>query len=363
MHSFSQHKDKVSQIDISEQWLYENYPKAFQELLKDRSSGENIYWATDSYAHKGEGFFFFDSISIEKIKDDTVIRPRVCKNLEEQNRRIKDKAEVFTPAWVCNAQNNLIDEAWFGRPNVFNEEVTLEDGSHSWIPHNGKIEFSEEKGKSWRNYVKDRRLEITCGEAPYLISRYDAVTGEAIPLERRIGMFDRKLQVITQEIKDADKWLDWAKEAVKSIYGFEWQGDSLLIAREGLLFTILEYFFAAFPDEPGNIISRSSFSVRVRNFAHFLSCNLWQMDGLNFVLPGTASKPFKPLSSRDSVFSQDIDEEIKESRKEASIILKALRNGQKPPSSIGIPAVVYDWWDESGRSKKEKQFFASIVKC
>ena len=31
---------------------------------------------------------------------------------------------MFTPSWVCNAQNNLIDDAWFGRKGVFNEEIT-----------------------------------------------------------------------------------------------------------------------------------------------------------------------------------------------------------------------------------------------
>ena len=27
---------------------------------------------------------------------------------------IRGKAEVFTPSWVCNCQNNLVDDAWFG---------------------------------------------------------------------------------------------------------------------------------------------------------------------------------------------------------------------------------------------------------
>lgn len=39
--------------------------------------------------------------------------------------------------------------------------------------------FSEDK--DWRKYVDARRLEISCGEAPYLVSRYDTVTGCEIP--------------------------------------------------------------------------------------------------------------------------------------------------------------------------------------
>lgn len=31
-------------------------------------------------------------------------------------------AEVFTPSWVCNKQNNLVDEKWFGYANPFNIE-------------------------------------------------------------------------------------------------------------------------------------------------------------------------------------------------------------------------------------------------
>lgn len=217
----------------------------------------------------------------------------------------------------------------------------------------------DSSSRSFENYVKDRRLEITCGEAPYLVSRYDAVSGEIIPIGKRIGMLDRKLQVITQEIKEPDLWLDYAREAIKSIYGFEWQGDSLLLAREAILLTVIEYFIYAFPDEPGNDITFTSFKQRINKFAHFISCNIWQMDGLNYVLPGTSDKPFRQQSV--DLFALSVDEEIEESRKEAKEILKALRCGQPPSTPRGIPAVVYDWWDEKGNSKKEKQFFASLV--
>ncbi|MCM1141647.1 MAG: restriction endonuclease subunit M [Muribaculum sp.] len=346
-------------IDISEKWLLENFPKAFEVLLQDHSSGENIYWATDMYSSRGDGFAFFDSITIEKIKNDEVIRPRVCKSEEERTRRVKEKAEVFTPAWICNVQNNLVDEAWFGRPDVFNRAV---DGSHEWEISDRPIKFEEHKdssSRSFKNYVIDRRLEITCGEAPYLVSRYDAVSGEIIPIEKRIGMLDRKLQAITQEIKMPDMWLEYAKEAVKSIYGFEWQGDSLLLAREAILLSVIEYFITAFPDEPGNIITTASFKQRINKLAHFISCNIWQMDGLNYVLPGTSKTPFRQQTI--GVFAMSVDEEIEASRKEATEILSDLRNGRQPSTARGIPAVVYDWWDEKGKSKKEKQFFASLV--
>ena len=81
--------------------------------------------------------------------------------------------------------NNHCDAEWFGKENVFN--IEKED---SWISTTEKIQFPE--GKSWMDYIDSRRLEITCGEAPYLVSRYDTTTGEEIPIENRIGILDRK---------------------------------------------------------------------------------------------------------------------------------------------------------------------------
>ena len=47
-----------------------------------------------------------------------------------------------------------------------------------------------------------KRLEITCGEAPYIASRYDTVSGEPIEIKRRIGILDRKLRVVTENAED-----------------------------------------------------------------------------------------------------------------------------------------------------------------
>lgn len=227
----------ANEVDISELWLLDVCPKAVQALLVDHTTGQNIYWATESYTYRVEGFGFFDPITIEKIKGDDVILPRVRKTLDEQSRRVKDKAEVFTPAWICNAQNNLVDDAWFGIDEAFNREFVTEDGRHDWEPTGRfKESFGKPKShklKSWIQYVKDRRLEITCGEAPDLMSRYDAVSGVEIPVGRCIGMFNRKMQVINAFEDDPQKWMPRTTDAIKATYGFEWQGDSLL-ARESI---------------------------------------------------------------------------------------------------------------------------------
>jgi len=71
--------------------------------------------------------------------------PRVKKDKLLQQIRVRDMAEVFTPLWICNAQNNFIDEAWFGRKNVFNTEIVNPDGFHSWKTNPDKISFPENK--------------------------------------------------------------------------------------------------------------------------------------------------------------------------------------------------------------------------
>lgn len=77
-----------------------------------------------------------------------------------------------------------------------------------------------------------RRIEVSCGEAPYLVSRYDTVTGDPIELFSRIGLLDRKLRVVTENASNESEWLKWAYRAYESVYGFEFQGDNLLLARE-----------------------------------------------------------------------------------------------------------------------------------
>ncbi len=55
----------------------------------------------------------------------------------------------------------------------------------------------------WEDYIDSKRLEITYGEAPYLVSRYDASTGEMIDIHKRIGILDRKLRVVNENVNTA----------------------------------------------------------------------------------------------------------------------------------------------------------------
>jgi len=251
-------------------------------LLKDHTTQQNIFWATDSYASRGRGYGYKDPITIDAISGEFsgIIVPRAYKCRTEQQQRSREMAEVFTPAWICNKQNNLIDNAWFGREGVFNTEIDNPDGTHSWIVNAEPVVFPE--GKTWRDYVTENRLEITCGEAPYLVSRYDTVTGEPIPVERRIGLLDRKLRVVGENTTTSGEWLKAAQSAYMSIYGYEWQGDSLVLARKALLYTFSDYYRAKFGKDPQ--------LKSLQYIAYIISWNIWQMDGLKGVIPDSCGE-------------------------------------------------------------------------
>ena len=263
-----------NRIDIKENYIFQLDNELLSILLKDRSSKQNIIWATDNYAHKGFGYQCSDEITIVAITGHKggVVKPRTEKSKKEQTDRIRDKAEVFTPSWICNKQNNLVDNAWFGTDFVFNEEI-----EKTWIATNEPIKFPTATGKTWQDYINGVRLEITCGEAPYLVSRYDAVSGNMIELSQRIGLLDRKLRVVSENTRTEDEWLKWAVKSVQNIYGYDWQGDNVLLARENLLFTFIDYYKAKFDKEPTIDI--------LKKIADILSWNIWQMDGLKFVIP------------------------------------------------------------------------------
>lgn len=263
-------------IDIKENDLLKIDRSLLEILLKDKTTGKNIIWATDNYSKYGELYTSEKEIKIELItsRHGGVIKPRVEKSKEERLQRVRQKAEVFTPSWVCNLQNNLVDEVWFDRKGVFNIEK-----ERSWETTKEKIQFSDEKGKSWQDYVNSNRLEITCGEAPYLASRYDTVTGEYIEVPNRIGLLDRKLRVVAENTDSREDWLKWATVAVQSSYGFEWQGDNILIARENLLFDVSEHYEANFHEKLQ--------TQDLIGFAKVIAWNIWQMDGLKFVIPNS----------------------------------------------------------------------------
>lgn len=311
--------------DVGGDGLPELPAEVTDTLLRDHTTGRHIFWASHDYEALGPDYGYHSEILPRLITGGRrmVVRPRVHKTKEQQTDRSKNMAEVFTPSWVCNAQNNLADEAWFGRKDVFNTEadetdkVDADSSSASresgisnplqcqrrWKANPGRIEFPDDK--SWTDYVRATRLEITCGEAPYLVSRYDATTGGVIPLQDRIGLLDRKLRVVTENTCSREEWTAWARVAYQNIYGYEWQGDNLLLARNALLYTFIEYYQAAFLTTPP--------MDSIKEIADIISWNLWQMDGLKGVVPDSCHdvvSKHKPVQQLD-FFAVEVPQESK----------------------------------------------------
>ncbi|MCM1201704.1 MAG: restriction endonuclease subunit M [Bacteroides fragilis] len=241
-------------------------------LLKDKTTKKNIIWATSSYEQFGEQYADDRQMTAEALTglNPVMLQPRIMKAMEQQQERTKSHAEVFTPAWICNKMNNYCDEEWFGRKDVFNILNEKE-----WVTTKEKIEFPQ--NRTWQQYVDSRRLEITCGEAPYIVSRYDAATGGIIPLDDRIGILDRKMRVINENTDNEEDWLTWTIRAYQSVYGYEYQGDNLLIGRINLLMTFVDYL--------DNRWHREATAEELKKIANIIVWNFWQMDGLTGTVP------------------------------------------------------------------------------
>lgn len=225
-------------------------------LLSDRTTKRNILWATDSYTELYGAFFAPNKqILADLITGQNygkIIQPRAVKSQAEQYFRTKEKGEVFTPLSTIKKMNNHIDK----------------------ISSNPKI-----NDDNWRQYVKELRLEIACGEGPFIASRYNptANTEKIIDIKKRVGFLDRKLQVVSRYCKSRANWVVWAKEAFMASYGYEWQGDNVLIARENLLYTMADYYQEQFGRAPSLKLERE--------FAEIISWNIFQMDGVKYVVP------------------------------------------------------------------------------
>ena len=254
-------------------------------LLKDQSTKKNIIWATDNYNVLDEQLENNNQITENLLKNSNIIQPRVLKKIEEQIVRTRKKAEVFTPTWLCNQMNNLLDTEYFGYENVFNTT-----SKNNWVTNTKKINFP--KNKNWQKYVDSKQLEITCGEAPYIVSRYDTTTGEIIDINNRIGLLDRKIRIVNENTKTEEEWLKWIIRAFQSVYGYEYHGDSLLIARINLLFTFIEYTQMH--------LHRIPTEKEISKIANIISWNFFQMNGLDGTVPmGKPEEAYKQITFDD----------------------------------------------------------------
>lgn len=268
--------NEYSLTDISENKVRDYMPGILDILLIDRTTStartkKNIIWANENYVKYGyKAYAARAQIKPELVTGlmGQVIKPRALKSRELQKERTKSKAEVFTPTWIVKKQNDQVDRNY------------LEDDLET--------------------YVKRTWIEITCGEAPYMATRYDMETGEVIPLGERVGFVDRKLKRINKEVEDKAEWQRLVEESYKASYGFEWNGDSLLLARENLLYTYRDYYFEKWLEEP--------LYGLFEEVAEIISYNIFQMDGLKYIIPLTEKRE-KVVGIQMSLFDEIEPEE------------------------------------------------------
>lgn len=237
---------EVEPLLTEKQGIYTYIP----DLLVDKTTGENIIFAEDGY----EGYVFTDHYTENIMKEliaSKQLNYRVRKSLEHQKSRTKKNAEVFTPSWICEQM----------------------------------IEMCEPP-EDWQEFIQSTWLEITCGECPYLVNLYDSTTGEKVPIDKRIGILDRKFRLINKHIVQENfineqaykrKWIDTMYDAMRTTYGYEFQGDNLFIARVNVLRCFVENFYVKWNKMPPDATIRKAIEI--------IQWNLWQMDGLKDTVP------------------------------------------------------------------------------
>lgn len=266
----------IQSIDIREDYLLKK-DDLLNILLQDKTIGNNILWATDSYDSNGEKFTPTAHITTDLITGTlgNLIQPRALKSKAEQLYRTRDKAEVFTPLSIVKQMNEACDT----------KRVTK---------------------NNWQEYVGLLKLEITCGEAPFIVSRYDPVSDcqKLLPINKRVGFLDNKLSVVSKYCTTNEEWLKWAKVAFQRSYGYEWQGDSLLIARENLLYTFIDYYQDKFKETPSTDLQKE--------IAELIVWNIFQMDGLKYVIPMSCKTKKRVIKGTPDLFGAVQEDRIVE---------------------------------------------------
>lgn len=273
--NLEENTNKSISIAFFENKIREKFPNILDILLIDRTNStekkiKNIIWANENYINQGIKLF----APKEEIRPDLVtglmkefIKPRALKHESQKRERTKTRAEVFTPFWIVKAQNDEVERDF------------LDDDIETYV------------SRTW--------IEVTCGEAPYMVTRYDMQTGELIPLVERAGFVDRKLRRINLEAETKIEWQQLVVKAYQSSFGFEWNGDSLFLARENLLYTYHDYYFEKWGTDPSH--------KNLEEIAEIISYNVFQMDGSTFTIPLSEQKDKAP-ESQMSLFDDELPE-------------------------------------------------------
>ena len=230
------------------------------KLLLDKTTGKRIMWATDAYTALGSRYGRNEEITPELITgpNASVIKTAPGRRWSSSPAGHGSMGKSPRPCGCAGRCAATPMRCGTAKPA----------GKSMWTP------------ACWRSLA---------GRPPFLVSRYDVETGEVIPVLDRIGLLDRKLRIVNENTQTEEDWLKWVFRAFHATYGYEFQGDNLLIARVNLLMTFEEYLWERWRRKP--TLSEYGKLITV------IVWNVWQMDGLHGTIPySTAEEEFRQFN-------------------------------------------------------------------
>ena len=159
------------------------------------------------------------------------LRPGYMRNADELKTDSKKRAAIYTPAWLVREMLNY--------------------------PELGDL-------------CAQTCLELACGEAPFIVQRYDMYTGGPIEIPDREGILDQKIKYVA--VSSYTEWYPQARRAFETTYGTDKHWPSLIIARMNVLSSFIEYcqYYGYSPPE-----------ADIEEIADIICWNFWQMDFLH----------------------------------------------------------------------------------
>jgi len=132
-------------------------------------------------------------------------------------------------------------------------------------------------------------IEAACGEAPFIVQRYNMITGEKIAIEDREGILDIKIKYGIQNIAFGWAWgtapySNWypdVKRMFQTVFGFDKHLPSLIIARMNLLLSFIEYSREYYAKRRYFKTHELPPEEHIKEIAEIICWNFWCMDFLN----------------------------------------------------------------------------------
>ena len=185
---------------------------------------------------------------------DDLLRPD--KNAEDPQA---EQAEFLE--W--NRKLNSLDAAWFGHEPAFNTE-----SASGWQTLSEPVAFDDPF--HWKKYVIRPVFLFQAGRGQALVFRPFALGAQPMPYEKRMGILDRRLRIISENTREESEWLRWAESALQSLYGTDSSPLSIFQARLSAIMAVREAYAQRFG---------AQLPVREEKYMVTTLCwNLFQMD-------------------------------------------------------------------------------------